>query len=77
MITVSSNSKFSNLDPQSKVSSYPDTIKQSPKLLLMQEKMQKNNNNWSEELVNEHKKEMITILSKEIEKYKIQYDLHL
>ena len=77
LITVSSNSKFSNLDPQSKVSSYPDTIKQSPKLLLMQEKMQKNNNNWSEELVNEHKKEMITILSKEIEKYKIQYDLHL
>ena len=70
LITVSSNSKFSNLDPQSKVASYPDTIKQSPKLQLMQEKMQKNDNIWNEELVNKHKEKMLSLLTKEIDKYK-------
>ena len=70
LITVSSNSKFSNLDPQSKVASYPDTIKQSPKLQLMKEEMQENDNIWNEELVNKHKEEMISLLTKEIEKYK-------
>ena len=65
-----SNSKFSNLDPQSKVASYPDTIKQSPKLQLMQEKMQENDNIWNEELVNKHKEEMLSLLTKEIDKYK-------
>lgn len=70
LITVSSNSKFSNLDPQSKVASYPDTIKQSPKLQLMQEKMQENDNIWNEELVNKHKEEMLSLLTKEIDKYK-------
>lgn len=66
LITVSSNSKFSNLAPQLKVARYPDTIKQSPKLQLMQE----NGNIWNEELVNKHKEEMISLLTKEIEKYK-------
>ena len=70
LITVSSNSKFSNLDPQSKVASYPDTIKQSPKLQLMQEKMKENDNIWNEELVNKHKEEMLSLLTKEIDKYK-------
>lgn len=70
LITVSSNSKFSNLDPQSKVINYPNTIKQSPKLQLMQEKMQENGNVWNEELVNEHKEEMLSLLTKEIKKYK-------
>ena len=70
LITVSSNSKFSNLDPQSKVASYPDTILQSPKLQLMQEKMKENGNVWDEELVDKHKEEMISLLTKEIEKYK-------
>lgn len=70
LITVSSNSKFSNLDPQSKIASYPETIKQSPKLQLMQEKMKENGNIWNEELVNKHKAAMISLLTKEIEKYK-------
>lgn len=70
LITVSSNSKFSNLDPQSKVASYPDTIKQSPKLQLMQEIMKENGNIWNEELVKKHKEEMIMLLTREIEKYK-------
>ena len=70
LITVSSNSKFSNLDPHSKVASYPDTIKQSPKLQLMQEIMKENGNIWNEELVKKHKEEMIMLLTREIEKYK-------
>ena len=37
---------------------------------LMQEKMQENGNVWNEELVNEHKEEMLSLLTKEIKKYK-------
>ena len=55
---------------KSKVASYPDTIKQSPKLQLMQEIMKENGNIWNEELVKKHKEEMIMLLTREIEKYK-------
>ena len=70
LITVSSNSKFSNLDPQSKVSSYPETINQSPKLKLMSELMKANNNIWSKELVREHETKMLSLLADEIERHK-------
>jgi hypothetical protein len=36
----------------------------------MQEKMKENGNIWNEELVNKHKAAMISLLTKEIEKYK-------
>lgn len=71
LITVSSNSQFSNLDPYSKDASYPETIKQSPKLSLMCDKMKKNGNVWDKIMVEEHKKEMMDLLHKEIEKYRV------
>ena len=71
LITVKSNSKFSNLDPLSKVTSYPDTIKQSPKLKLMCDRM-KENNTWTEELAKEHEKNMLSLLEKEINNTCIQ-----
>lgn len=71
LITVSSNSKFSNLDPQSKVASYPDTILQSPKLKLMSDIMKQNNNVWDESLAVEHGKEMLELLEKEISRFSL------
>lgn len=69
LITVSSNSRFSNLDPQSKVSSYPETIRQSPKLKLMSEMMKSNGNVWNQQLAKTHEVEMMKLLSDEIEKH--------
>lgn len=66
LITVAANSKFSNLDPQSKVKNYPDVIGQSPKLMKMCEMMQKNNGNWDEKLVLRHKNYVIRLLENEI-----------
>ncbi|MDA3052841.1 DUF262 domain-containing HNH endonuclease family protein [Campylobacter sp. JMF_01 NE2] len=63
LITVSGNSKFSNLDPQAKVATYPSIIKQSPKLQLMSEKA----NNWIPEIAQEHEKEMLELLEQEIQ----------
>ena len=71
LITVSSNSRFSNLDPQSKVASYPETIMQSPKLKIMSDMMKDNNNVWDETLVEEHRKAMFELLEKEIEKHNL------
>lgn len=70
LITVSANSKFSNLDPAAKVSTYPETISQSPKLRIMADEMKNNANVWSEELAKNHNEEMLGILTGEIEKYK-------
>lgn len=62
LITVSGNSKFSNLDPQAKIATYPSIIKQSPKLQLMSEKA----NDWSEKVAKKHGDEMLKLLEKEI-----------
>ncbi len=70
LITVSSNSRFSNLDPLSKANSYPETIKQSPKLQLMRNIMKENNDVWDQSLADKHGKEMLELLEKEIIKHK-------
>lgn len=70
LITVSSNSRFSNLDPLSKANSYPETIKQSPKLQLMRNIMKENNDVWDKSLADKHGKEMLELLEKEIIKHK-------
>lgn len=67
LITVSANSKFSNFDPSEKVSTYPETISQSPKLQIMADEMKSNKNDWSENLAKKHNDEMLRILTKEIE----------
>ncbi|MDE6719476.1 MAG: HNH endonuclease family protein [Treponemataceae bacterium] len=65
LITVSGNSKFSNLPPEAKIS-YEDIIKQSLKLRIMKDIIEKNNNKWTPELAEQHGKEMIEILEKDI-----------
>lgn len=66
LITVSANSKFSNMLPASKVESYGEIIGQSPKLMRMRKLMQENNGIWDEKLTKKHNDEMIAILAKEI-----------
>lgn len=67
LITISGNSKFSNLTPSAKIS-YDSIIQQSPKLTIMKEMIEKDNERWSEEKAKIHKKEMFAILEKEIRK---------
>lgn len=62
LITVSGNSKFSNLLPAGKVKSYPSIIKQSLKLRIMEFMINNNGNMWSEKIVEQHKEEMFKIL---------------
>lgn len=64
LITVSGNSKFSNLDPISKIKSYPSVIEQSLKLQVMKKMI--GNGTWTKELVQNHSKEMFDILDKEM-----------
>lgn len=72
LITVSANSKFSNMLPSSKVENYSDIIEQSPKLVYMRILMETNGGRWNKNLVEQHNQQMIDILKKEIEKwYKI------
>ena len=65
LITVTANSRFSNLSPSSKISTYPDTINQSPKLKLMSKIMSDNKNEWTTSLVEKHKQEMFELLQNE------------
>ena len=68
LITVKANSKFSNLNPQSKIDTYPDTINQSPKLKLMAEIIS-NNAKWNESAAQTHENEMFSILDAEIKRF--------
>lgn len=61
LITISGNSKFSNLPPVGKIKSYPSIINQSLKLKIM-EKMMVVDEKWTQEKANIHKDEMINIL---------------
>lgn len=61
LITVSGNSKFSNMPPSAKID-YKEIIKQSLKLQIMMNITKNNNKTWTPELAEEHKKEMIKIL---------------
>ena len=62
LITVSGNSRFSNLPPAGKISSYPSIIKQSLKLTIMKELVDLNQGKWTEEIANEHKRDMFNKL---------------
>lgn len=66
LITVSANSKFTNLNPSSKIKEHMDIIKQSPKLMWMKALMEQNNNEWTPELVFAHEEEMFARLDQEL-----------
>lgn len=72
LLTVSANSKFSNMMPIHKVEQYPEMIAQSPKLMRMKDILDKNNREWSDVYVNKHRNEMWKILEKEMKKYKVK-----
>jgi hypothetical protein len=62
LITVSGNSKFSNLPPAGKISSYPSIIGQSLKLKIMKELVTLDDEGWTAAKASEHKEEMFMIL---------------
>lgn len=62
LITVSGNSKFSNLPPAGKINSYPSIIRQSMKLMIMDHLVRQNNGKWTKIKAKEHEKEMFRIL---------------
>lgn len=62
LITVSGNSKFSNLPPAGKINSYPSIINQSLKLKIMDRMTRLDNGKWTEEKASRHKDEMFNIL---------------
>lgn len=64
LITVSGNSKFSNLSPVSKISSYKNIVDQSLKLKIMEQMTRMSDGKWTEEKANIHKEEMVKILKK-------------
>lgn len=66
LITVSANSKFSNMIPKHKVEQYPEIINQSPKLIMMKRLLDKNGGTWDSSSIDEHKVEMFNLLSEEI-----------
>lgn len=63
LITVSGNSKFSNLPPAGKINSYPSIINQSLKLRIMERMTINGNGKWTEEKASRHSDEMVKILS--------------
>lgn len=68
LITVSANSKFSNMIPVHKVEQYGDVITQSPKLMIMKKLLDDNNREWNNNLIEKHGKAMLELLTNEIEK---------
>lgn len=62
LITVSGNSKFSNLPPAGKINSFPSIINQSLKLKIMEQIMRLHDGKWTEETASEHKDEMFKII---------------
>lgn len=66
LITVSENSEFSNSDPKDKAKNekYSHIINNNPKLKLMA-----SYDEWNEENMKEHEKEMINILQNEINRF--------
>lgn len=62
LITVSGNSKFSNLPPVGKINSYPSIINQSLKLKIMEKMTKMDDGKWKEEKARRHREEMFEIL---------------
>ena len=67
LVTTSSNSKFSNLAPSAKQTTYPNIITQSLKLILMSACIKGNNLDEYKQAINEHEKEMRAFLLTDIE----------
>ena len=63
LITISGNSKFSNLPPVGKINSYPSVIKQSLKLKIMEKMTKLCDGKWTEAKSSIHKDEMFSILN--------------
>lgn len=68
LITVSANSKFSNMLPIHKVEQYKDVIEQSPKLVRMTKLLDNNNRVWDDDMVVQHNDAMLKLLKEEVEK---------
>lgn len=62
LITVSGNSKFSNLSPLSKVETYPSIIRQSLKLEMMKWKAKEGDDGWTKAKSDKHEEEMFKLL---------------
>lgn len=62
LITVSGNSKFSNLPPEGKINSYPSVIEQSLKLKIMKALIILDDGKWTEEKATTHQEEMFHLL---------------
>jgi len=62
LITVSGNSRFSNISPEGKTSTFEKVINQSLKLKIMSELVNLDDKKWTEQKANEHKEEMFKLL---------------
>ena len=71
LITVKANSKFSNSIPTAKIADNPNTILQSPKLILMRELVRENKDGWTKEVAIKHGEEMRKLLKNEIERKRL------
>nr|WP_315520621.1 DUF262 domain-containing HNH endonuclease family protein [uncultured Campylobacter sp.] len=67
LVTTSGNSKFSNLAPLAKRTTYPNIITQSLKLILMSACIDGDNLDKFKQAISEHEKEMLTLLLSDIE----------
>ncbi|MBO7426252.1 MAG: DUF1524 domain-containing protein [Clostridiales bacterium] len=71
LISISANSRFSNLPPHQKVEDYGEYFDQSPKLILMRELMKENNGEWDKEIAKVHDNDMKSMLDGELKRYNI------
>lgn len=68
LITVSANSKFSNMLPVHKVEQYQDIIELSPKLVRMKNLLYENNRVWDDEMIEKHNAEMLELLKADLKR---------
>lgn len=68
LLTVKDNSRFSNLYPSAKISTYSDTVNQSLKLKVMAFLTKNNNGEWDEDCISKHEASVLKLLTKELEK---------
>ena len=67
LVTTSGNSKFSNLAPSAKLTTYPNIITQSLKLILMSECIKNGTLDEYKEAIVKHGQEMLSILRYDVE----------
>lgn len=75
LITVSANSKFSNMLPASKIENFPDIIEQSPKLIYMKMMLDSSGRTWEKSMVDQHNQQMTGILKNELKKWNFYKEL--